>query len=221
MTRIAAMQGYFLPYAGYFRLMCDVDAFVICGSVQFTFHSWINRNQLRDNLGRLRWLTLPLAPCPTSTPITDIRFSRNAADFLRKTAARFAACRTPREHTAAIVQQALAAQSTPWETIERLLRTVHSVLGFSAPLIRDTDLRLPAGISREERIFLTCEQLSADTYLNAPGGRDLYDPDAFRRRGLKLEFLPFYRGDCASILQRLHDSSPAEIHAEIRRNLVP
>ena len=113
MTRIGIMQGYFLPYTGYFRLMCDVDAFVFTGCMQFTRHGWINRNQLRDNLGRLRWLTLPLAPSPTKTNITDIRYCRNAAEFLRKTSPRFAACRTPRDHTAAIVQLALAAQDTP------------------------------------------------------------------------------------------------------------
>lgn len=219
MPRIAIMQSYFLPYAGYFRLMCDVDAFVMMNSTQFPRRGWVHRNRLRDDLGRLRWLTLPLAPMPLATPIADIRYAEGAEKQLRKSRNRFKACRAPREHTAALVEQALCIEGTPIEKIETLLRETASILGLTAPLVRDADLNLPSDLRGKEKILAICAAMRADVYVNSPGGRHLYDPTEFAKRGLKLEFLSQYQGDLASILQRLHDSTPADICAEIRANL--
>ena len=69
MNRIAAMQPYFLPFAGYFRLMCDVDVFVLLDDVQFRKGGWIRRNRLRTRTGDLSWLTLPLVKAPVTTLI--------------------------------------------------------------------------------------------------------------------------------------------------------
>ena len=132
---------------------------------------------------------------------------------------RFEACRAPRAHTAALVERALCADGTPVATIEALLRETASVLGLTAPFVRDADLGLPSDLRGQERVFAVCAAVGADVYVNAPGGRMLYDVAEFAKRGLKLEFLPEYQGDPASILQRLHNSTPAEIFAEVRAGL--
>jgi hypothetical protein len=107
----------------------------------------------------------------------------------------------------------------PIETIETLLRATAAILGLTAPFIRESDLGLPSDLRGKERAFAICAALRANVYVNAPGGRHLYDPAEFAKRGLKLEFLSPYQGDPASILQRLHDSTPVDIRAEIRANL--
>jgi hypothetical protein len=219
MPRIAIMQSYFLPYAGYFRLMCNVDACVMLNSVQFPRGGWVHRNRLRDDLGRFRWLTLPLAPVPLATAIADIRYGTGAEKILRNMSRRFAACREPRAHTAALVERALRVDGTPIATIETLLRDTADVLGLTAPLIREADVGLPNDLRGREKVFAICAALRADVYVNSPGGLDLYDPREFAKWGLKLEFLGEYHGDPASILQRLHDSTPADVCAEIRANL--
>jgi hypothetical protein len=213
------MQSYFLPYAGYFRLMCDVDAFVMVTSVQFPRRGWVHRNRLRDDSGRLGWLTLPLAAMPLSTAIKDIRYATGAEKILLKTSRRFAACRVPREHVAPLVDRALRVDAPPVMAIETLLRETAAILGLSAPLLKESSLNLPSHLRGQERAFAICAALGAGVYVNSPGGRRLYDPAEFSKRGLKLEFLSQYRGDVASILQRLHDSTPADICAEIRANM--
>jgi hypothetical protein len=219
MRRISIMQSYFLPYAGYFRLMCDVDAFVMLSSVQFPKGGWVHRNRLRDDLGRLRWLTLPLAPMPLGTSIADVRYAEGAEATLADMARRFAACRAPRDHTAGLVERATSVSGAPVATIETLLSGTAAVLGLSVPFVREAELGLPSDLRGQERIFAICAALGANAYVNSMGGRDLYDPGEFVRRGLKLEFLAEYQGDPASILQRLHDSAPAEVLAEIHANL--
>jgi hypothetical protein len=220
MRRIAIMQSYFLPYAGYFRLMCDVDAFVMLSTVQFPKGGWVHRNRLRNDIGRLQWLTLPLAPLPLATKIADIRYAESAEKLLYKSSRRFQACRTPREHTTELVNCALCVQQTPIQTIEALLRKTTTVLGLTTPLVGEAELGLPVNLHGHEKLFAICAAFRASVYVNAPGGSRLYDPVEFEKRGLKLEFLPLYRGDPASILQRLHDAPPADVRAEIRANLI-
>jgi hypothetical protein len=118
-----------------------------------------------------------------------------------------------------LVKQAMGTDETPITTIETLLGDTAALLGLTAPLIRDVDLGPVADLMGQERLFAICAALGANAYINAPGGKHLYYPAQFVRRGIKLEFLSEYRGDPASILQRLHDADPADIRAEIRANL--
>src|SRR5208282_6547298 len=104
MNRIAIMQPYFLPYAGYFRLLVDVEAFVVGDVQQFPRRGWVHRNRLIDDQDRLGWLTLPVRPQPLDTQIRDIGFADGAQTTLNRNMARFAACRTPNTATEPILE---------------------------------------------------------------------------------------------------------------------
>src|SRR5580704_13576707 len=80
--KVAIMQPYFVPYAGYFRLLAASDLFVIYDCVQFPRRGWVHRNKLLDASGEARWLTLPLERAPQSVLIQDLRFPPNAAKQL-------------------------------------------------------------------------------------------------------------------------------------------
>ena len=45
-TKTAVMQPYFMPYIGYFQLICAVDTFVVLDDVNFIMKGWINRNNI-------------------------------------------------------------------------------------------------------------------------------------------------------------------------------
>jgi hypothetical protein len=217
-VRISVMQPYFAPYAGYFRLMLDVDAFVVLDQVQFPRRGWVHRNRLRRLDGALDWLTLPLAPAPMKALIGDMGFAADIAGWAAKTSRRFTALQDP----AAQVRRCLPlveAGETPLECLLRLLTGFAEALGVTPRFVRQSELSLPAEARGAERIYEICRSLDADAYVNSPGGRSLYDPDAFRRRGIELQFLPGYRGSTDSILQRLADAPAGAIAAEIRANL--
>src|SRR5258708_33697304 len=75
---VAIMQPYFIPYAGYFRLLAASDLFVIYDCVQFPRRGWVHRNRLVDRNGALRWLTLPLQSAPQNVLIRDLQFTSDA-----------------------------------------------------------------------------------------------------------------------------------------------
>ena len=45
------------------------------------------------------------------------------------------------------------------------------------------------GLQGQERVLALCESVGADTYINPPGGVDLYSRAAFDARGIELRFL--------------------------------
>src|SRR3954465_13729467 len=87
--RVAIMQPYFIPYAGYFRLFAACDLFVIYDCVQFPRRGWVHRNRLADESGAGGWLPLRLEKTPQDTLIRDLRFAPNARDVLTRDLLRF------------------------------------------------------------------------------------------------------------------------------------
>ena len=82
--------------------------------------------------------------------------------------------------------------------------------------MRSTELGWPPSLHGQSRIIEMAHQLGAHQYVNAPGGRDLYDPTLFSNAGIKLCFLPEYRGPKTSILSRLMAESSDNLSRDIR-----
>jgi len=217
--RIAVMQPYFLPYAGYFRLMHGVDAFVVYDTVQFPRGGWVHRNRLHGHDGKLAWLTLPLAYAPLHTRIGDIGFHGNGDERWRERIRAFPACRATQGDAALLAEEIAELPPSPIDLLLGTLRTATRILGFDTPFVLASDLALPMDSDRRGNLLAICRALGATKYVNAPGGRVLYDPESFARHGIALQFLPEYRGNATSILQRLSDEAPAAVRREIDGNL--
>jgi len=211
---IAVMQPYFLPYAGYFRLFAASDLFVIYDCVQFPRRGWVHRNRLIDAHGRERWLTLPLAKAPRAALIRDLCFAPDAANILAERLRSFPLATEDRD-----VQAILAAlrdlRGSPLDYIERLLQQVVGYLGLRWDVVRSSTLGLSPEIRGQQRIIEIARRLGADRYVNAPGGRDLYDFSAFADAGIDLCFLDPYAGPSWSILARMMQERRADLAREV------
>ena len=212
---VAIMQPYFIPYAGYFRLFAASDLFVIYDCVQFPRRGWVHRNRLVDASGAERWLTLPLAKAPQSVLIRDLRFPPDAAAILADRLRPFPLA--SRDAGAAAVIEALReVAGGPVDYLERLLERVVAYLGLSWRVIRSSTLGLAPTLRGPDRILEIARRLGARRYVNAPGGRDLYEPTAFADAGIELTFLPPYAGPSASILTRILQEDRAALARDIR-----
>lgn len=190
--RLAVMQPYLFPYLGYFQLMAAVDRFVVLDDVNYINRGWINRNRILVG-GKPHTFTMPLDGASQNRLIRDIDI---AADY-ENWAARF--LKTLRHAYSGAANFAKAVS-----TVESILafpgRNLSDYLTNSLQLICDfMDIRteiIPTssvydkgGLAGADRIMDICAKDGADTYVNPPGGRELYDEDAFAARGVKLEFL--------------------------------
>ncbi|WP_458576139.1 WbqC family protein [Aliamphritea spongicola] len=59
MFDVAIMQPTYLPWAGYFHLMSQVNFFVFLDDVQFSKSSWQSRNRI-NCFGDVQWISLPV-----------------------------------------------------------------------------------------------------------------------------------------------------------------
>ena len=64
--------------------------------------------------------------------------------------------------------------------------------------------------------MLLAESQGADAYINAPGGRELYTAESFGARGIELRFLSPWKGNYASIVERVAAEDFGLLSTEIR-----
>lgn len=223
------MQPYILPYIGYFQLMQAVDEFVVYDDVQFT-RGWINRNRMLWN-GQAETFTLPLLKGSSRANI-NARFLTDAweaarADLLGKFAHAYE--KAPRygdvlpllDKILSVNHQNLA------DFLFASLVQLRDHLGIETVLTRSSDLEGMEDLRAAGRILAVAKARGATTYVNAPGGRELYDKDAFRERGVELKFIdpqdityPQFGGDFVpglSILDVMMFNDRAEIRDMLTR----
>lgn len=215
MITVAVMQPYFMPYLGYFRLLRDVDLFVSYDCVQFPRRGWVHRNRLHEAGGAHGWLTLPVKRCARETLIRDLAFDDRADRWWAHAVWRFPVLRRP---AAAGVLQPVGEPRPAAAVSHYLLEQLEwwrVSLGLGCEIRRSSDLELPAELRGQDRILEICRRLGAQRYVNAPGGRELYDPEGFERAGVELRFLPEWTGSFDSVLERLILEGGAVLSAEL------
>ena len=213
--RIAIMQPYFLPYAGYFRLLHDTDLFVIYDCVQFIRRGWIHRNRFGNANGELSWLTLPLTKAPQEALITELGFADDSAIRMQEQQNKFPLFKLPAyidsDYRDAILQFSLH----PVAYITQLLKLSCEKLQLPFNIVYSSQLHLPAEVKGQDRIIAISKHFKADVNINPPGGRDLYDASTFKQHNIELQFLPEYLGSYESILPRILSEDIPTLRNEI------
>lgn len=213
------MQPYFFPYGGYYRLFAAADLFVLYDCVQFPRRGWVHRNRLPDTNGDSRWLTLRLRHAPQQTSIGDMLCADDAATSLRQELGRFPAATRLRGGGDGIDRFLFDLRPRLVDYLENTLRETCGLLKLPFHVIRSSSLAVPAELHGQDRILEIARRLGATHYVNAPGGQELYDAEAFRKSGVELRFLPPYEGSTWSALHRLACEDTADIGREIAAQL--
>jgi hypothetical protein len=215
--RVAVMQPYLFPYAGYFRLFHMVDLFVMYDCVQFPRRGRVHRTEITRRDARPAWLTLPLARQPRDTRIKDLHFADGARATFDERVKDLDHLGTP---TSAQAERVLEFLHAPLngvvDFLEEGLRLVCDLLGLPFKVSRSSTLGLDDGLRGQARVLAIAEAHGAHTYVNAPGGTALYDPDGFRARGIDLRFLTPYDGRFMRMLPALLTIDAAAIADDVR-----
>lgn len=196
------MQPYFFPYIGYWQLMRAVDRFIVLDDVNYINRGWINRNQVLVN-GAVTYITVPLSAASQNRLICDIRLDSQDGwrQRLSKTV-KYAYARAPCfKHVFPLVDEMIRVDSNGLsDYLTRQLTGMARFIGLSTEVVL-ASARCPAsGQKGQERIIEICRQEQATTYINLPGGRALYDAQAFKAAGIELTFLnvrPKEYGQCS------------------------
>lgn len=190
--RVAIMQPYLFPYLGYFQLLAAVDSFILYDDVQFIKGGWINRNQILVN-GKPFLFTVPLdAPSPNRL-ICDIVLSANSqwrAKLLQTIQQNYRRA-SHFELVFGLLERVL--MNTEAHTISDLVRvSLVEIIGYldlNVSLVPTSTHYHNQYLRSQERVLDICRLEGATEYVNAQGGRSLYDRQTFAQNGLLLHFL--------------------------------
>ena len=217
--RVAVMQPYFFPYAGYYRLLAAADLFLIFDCVQFARRGRVHRCEVPGPSGRGEWLTLPLQAAPRDTAIAGIRLAADARARFDARLRRLPWIEGAGGPNAARVRAWLQAPLDGWalaDYLESTLRETAALLGLHARIARSSALALAPHLRGAARVIAAVQAVGGSGLVNAPGGVGLYDGAEFAAAGLTLEFLTPYEGRFRHMLPALLQRPAHEIAEDIR-----
>ena len=179
--KLAIMQPYAFPYLGYFQLINAVDLFVLYDDAAFIKQGWINRNVLGARHGPQRF-TLPVCRPRLGQAISEIKLYRPEASKRRLLATIESLYRRAPYYQRArpVLEAAIgAAEENLALYIKHALEVLNAYLGIETELVRSSERHASFRAKGEARVIEICRAEGADTYINAEGGRGLYDEARF------------------------------------------
>ncbi len=189
--KLAVMQPYFMPYLGYWQLLGSVDKFIVLDDVAFIPRGWVNRNRILVN-GTAHLFSLPVRQASQNRRINELELAVDETwlQRFRRTLQQNYKRAPYFEETWTLIDAVLA--KCCGSLLPCLLDSIHVVarhleIGTSLELASSLD---PDHHGRgQERILALCRRERAMDYINLPGGREIYDSEAFRCEGLHLGFI--------------------------------
>lgn len=190
--KLAIMQPYFLPYIGYFQLLNAVDEFVVYDNIEFTKRGWIQRNRILMN-GSDSMFSLPLKKASDYLEVRDRQlsdsFGQERIRIMRRIESAYR--RSPYfTSVMPVIERCFNYESANlFEFIYNSLLVVCEYLGITTRITISSGLASNHSLKGQDRVVSICQELSADYYINAIGGRGLYRKEAFAEKGIQLSFI--------------------------------
>jgi hypothetical protein len=188
--KLGIMQPYFMPYIGYFQLIAAVDVFIVYDNIKYTKKGWINRNRMLVN-GTDAMFSLSLKKDSDTLDIVQRALSSDFDRIKILNQMRGAYVNAPQfENTYPLIERIVNNKNN-----NLFLYIYNSILQLCAHLEITTEIKISSGVPIEsglkgqDKVLAICKANAAETYINAIGGVELYDADAFRNQGVELQFI--------------------------------
>lgn len=191
--KIAIMQPYFLPYIGYWQLMNVVDTYVIYDNIKFSKKGWIHRNRLLLN-NKDEMVSLPLKKDSDYLDINQRKLSDGRDDqinkYLRKIEQNYRKAPQFNIVYPLIEKIFLSSETNLFDFVFNSILIIKDYLNIRTSIIKSSDLVICHNdFKGEAKVLEIVKELKGTNYINAIGGRELYNKDSFSANKIKLEFL--------------------------------
>ncbi|WP_027958911.1 MULTISPECIES: WbqC family protein [unclassified Halomonas] len=183
----AVMQPYLFPYIGYYQLANLADYFVIYDDVNYIKQGFINRNNLLVN-GEAARFTVPVDGGSSNNKINEVFFKDSKKTL--KTIEQNYSKKENFSRIYSLVENVLEQHERNVVHINRMsIKEVFTYLGLEKTILLSSDLNVSKELSRADRLIEITKKLSCNHYVNAIGGKGLYDKQYFNENGIELSFI--------------------------------
>ena len=186
--KLAVMQPYFFPYIGYWQLISAVDTFVIYDDVNFIKQGWINRNNIIGNDSD-QLISLQLIGASSFKLINSVMVGNKSPKILKTIEQTYK--KSPYfEEVFPLIQEVLQNKE---ENLAQLLilsiKRICAYLDIQTNILLSSELKKNNDLKGQSKILNICELLNAKQYINAIGGQELYQKEAFSQQNIELRFI--------------------------------
>lgn len=176
------MQPTYMPWAGYFNLMAQVDMFVYLDDAQYERSSWQNRNRVLVR-GTPTWLTVPVVRGFLVASINQVvvdetlPWRRKHLTLLTNSYARHEYIQSMLEATQPLSDNSLTCLA---DLNIFVLEVLRNRMEITTPTVRSSSLGIN-GV-RTDRLIAILTELGATEYVTPPGALDYLREDKFVNR---------------------------------------
>jgi hypothetical protein len=195
------MQPYFFPYLGYYRLLRAVKTFVIFDNAQFPRRGRVHRFAYTNTHGSESWMTLNVEKAPQGALVSQMVLRPGHGS---ETLSRVLALPRTREFIDRFPEVSSlinSAEINLCRYLEAQLYFMRDLIAPNCEIVTASSLRPRRDGSASDYILEVGRELGATTYVNSPGGKDLYSSEHFASEGMGIEFLSPYLGSSSTVLQ--------------------
>ena len=188
--KAAIMQPYILPYVGYFQLINSVDTFMLFDDVAYINKGWVNRNRMLIN-GQPNYFVFPIEAASQNKTIDSLSFTNDKwREKLEKTVLMSYKKAPHFEETFELFKSILWFDDLNVSAyLHNSIRLVCERLEITTKLIASTKVFENQEMKGQDRIIDICVKSGVKTYINPPGGMELYEKSRFDEKGIELLFL--------------------------------
>jgi len=189
---LGIMQPYLFPYIGYFQLINSCEKFILYDDVQFIKGGWINRNRLLVN-GQAKYFSLPIKKASTHLNINERFLSDNILPgkikILNQISQAYQKAPYFSEVFEFISEIILYNENNLNNFIFNTIIRCCKFFKIDTEIVRSSELNYNRDLSGQERIIEINKNQGCTHYINAIGGKELYDKKTFHKNKIKLSFL--------------------------------
>jgi len=180
------MQPYFLPYFGYFQLIDAVDVWVCMDHATFIKKGYMHKNKIQNDIT----IRVPLIGASSNRNTSEILIDLSGRDWykLNKTLHQKYSSEPYFSEAKSLLDDASENHNGTLAGFNfSIIQNIVDYLEIDTQLI-SSSLGL-TDKSKSDGIIEIAKGLKASTYINAPGGADLYSKEYFLEKNVNLQFI--------------------------------
>ena len=191
-VKVGIHQPIYLPWAGYFNKIANVDTFVVLDKAQYTRGQHFNRTKILIQ-GVEKWLTVPVVfqKAPSADIVISKKWAHKHFTTLRQSYARA-------EHAQDLADFLDSLEYSLFRGLQGLLdidmwliNAMCNKMSIQTKICYESELDYEPAM-RTQRLINICLALEADTYVSGTGGsRDYLDVEMFYEAGINVEWQTF------------------------------
>ncbi len=181
-----------MPYIGYWQLIASVDTFVVYDNIQYTKKGWFNRNRILDG-DHDRLFSIPIKKDSDYLNVVERYRSEDSDKEISRllTIIKNTYRKSPNFAEAYPVIETcfLHPDKNLFGYIHNSIKLVCEYLDMTTSIVVSSHVDADHSLKGAQKVLAIAKATGADTYINAIGGMELYDKDAFKAEGVALNFI--------------------------------